>query len=133
MKKFKYINLFWILFLFCIVDAGSKYLKPVKDLMGDIEVFINFLDWALPALAVIAFFYLIVVYIYNKTSGRNVSVRGGGIFWSIVALAVLFGLYGFIQLIAALFGINIETQQRPVIGDVPPVTIPNPPVIIPKK
>ena len=118
------------LFLFSAVTlpgfafAASPFLKPVKDVLGDLEIFINFLNWALPALAVVMFFLLVMVFVAGKAGIHLpfLHAEGGkGIFWSLVALAVMFALYGLIQLIGALFGIDTNRAKTITAPSLPQV------------
>ena len=101
------------------VFAASPFLKPVKDLLGDLEIFIQFLNWALPALGILVFFLLIIVYIADKmgfnlgftlASGTKMG-KGGNLVWAMVALACMFAVYGLIQLIGALFGVDTNRAK----------------------
>lgn len=112
------------------VYAASPFLKPVKDLLGDLEIFIQFLNWALPALAVLVFFVLIVIYIAGKmgfapfgfkikpAAGSN---QGKTIFWALVGLAVMFAVYGLIQLIGALVGVDTNRAKTITAPSLPQV------------
>lgn len=78
--------------------------------MGEIEIFINFLNWILPALGVIAFMVGLPVFIiWYLISGRK---RHSGMWMAkravlaFVAFIGIFIIYGVIQLIGALFGID---------------------------
>ena len=99
--------------------AASPFLKPVKDLLGDLEIFINFLNWALPALAVIVFFILVIVFIYQKVRGTNADPKN--LLWGIVGLAVLFTVYGLIQLLGALVGIDTNRAKTITAPSLPQV------------
>ncbi len=108
--------------------AASPFLKPVKDVLGDVEIFINFLNWALPALAVLIFFFLVIAFIAGKmglkipgVGGGDHGVSGKAIFWSLVALAVMFALYGLIQLVGALFGIDTNRAKTITAPSLPQV------------
>ncbi len=108
------------------VFAASPFLKPVKDVLGDIEIFINFLNWALPALGVIVFFLLVIAFILGKMHmthliGMEHGPDGKALFWSVVALAVLFAVYGLIQLIGALFGIDTNRAKTITAPSLPQV------------
>ena len=97
-----------------VTFAASPFLKPVKDILGDLEIFINFLNWALPALGVLVFFILIVVYILNKTGIYKIgddAKMGRNIMYALFGLAVMFAVYGLIQLIGALFGIDTNRAK----------------------
>lgn len=105
--------------------AASPFLKPVKDVLGDLEIFINFLNWALPALAVIMFFLLVVVFVAGKAGVHlpflHAENQGKGIFFSLVALAVLFAVYGLVQLMGALFGIDTNRAKTITAPSLPQV------------
>ena len=108
--------------------AASPFLKPVKDLLGDLEIFIQFLNWALPALGLLVFFILIVLFIMSKAGytgnvlGFNLKKVGGwNIFYAIVGLAVMFAVYGMIQLIGALFGVDTNRAKTITAPSLPQV------------
>jgi hypothetical protein len=105
--------------------AASPFLKPVKDVLGDFEIFINFLNWALPALAVIMFFLLVMVYVAGKAGvhipGIHAENQGKGLLLAIVALAVMFSIYGLVQLLGALFGIDTNRAKTITAPSLPQV------------
>lgn len=108
-----------------VTFAASPFLKPVKDILGDLEIFINFLNWALPALGLLVFFALIIFYIIGKIKGGPVlglEVKSGSsIFYAIVGLAVMFAVYGLIQLIGALFGVDTNRAKTITAPSLPQV------------
>lgn len=126
MKNF-YTKLFLALGLLvpAITYANSPFLKPIKDLLGDLEIFIQFLNWALPALGVLVFFVLIVFYVMSKTGlgGEKIKVVGGGkgVFWALIGLAVLFAVYGLIQLLGALVGVDTNRAKTITAPSLPQV------------
>ena len=102
--------------------AASPFLKPVKDLLGDLEIFINFLNWALPALGVLVFFIVVVVFILNKMGFKQFGeVQGKNLFYALVGLAVLFTVYGLIQLLGAVFGIDTNRAKTITAPSLPQV------------
>jgi hypothetical protein len=108
--------------------AASPFLKPVKDVLGDLEIFINFLNWALPALGVLLFFLLVIVFIAGKMGlhipglhAGDGGVSGTKLLWAVVALAVMFAVYGLIQLIGALFGIDTNRAKTITAPSLPQV------------
>lgn len=108
------------------VYAASPFLKPVKDLLGDLEIFIQFLNWALPALGILAFFLLIIAFIAMKMH-LNIGLKldetkaGRQIFYALVALAVMFAVYGLIQLIGALVGVDTNRAKTITAPSLPQV------------
>lgn len=107
------------------VFAASPFLKPVKDVLGDAEIFINFLNWALPALGVVAFFMVVLFYIVGKMRGAplfGMEVKSGSnLFYALVGLAVLFSVYGLIQLLGALFGVDTNRAKTITAPSLPQV------------
>lgn len=106
--------------------AASPFLKPVKDLLGDLEIFIQFLNWALPALGILVFFLLIVVFIAGKMGlslpgGLKIKTGGWGLWWSLVGLAIMFAVYGLIQLIGALVGVDTNRAKTITAPSLPQV------------
>ncbi len=105
--------------------AASPFLKPVKDLLGDLEIFIRFLNYALPALAVILFFLLIVVYIAGRfglsIGGLKAEDMKGSILPALVGLAILFTVYGLIQLLGALIGVDTNRSKTITAPSLPEV------------
>jgi ABC-type arginine transport system permease subunit len=105
-----------------VTFAASPFLKPVKDVLGDLEIFINFLNWALPALGVLIFFGLVIMFILNKMQITKFgAVSNSGLFAGIVGLAVMFAVYGLIQLIGALFGIDTNRAKTITAPSLPQV------------
>lgn len=108
--------------------AASPFLKPVKDVLGDVEIFINFLNWALPALGVLLFFLLVISFIMGKIGIKFMGLGGGehgmgagNLFWGVVGLAIMFAVYGLIQLIGALFGIDTNRAKTITAPSLPQV------------
>jgi uncharacterized membrane protein YeaQ/YmgE (transglycosylase-associated protein family) len=112
------------------VFAASPFLKPVKDVLGDLEIFIKFLNWALPALGVLLFFLLILGFIGSKFGFTMFGFFGDdakkstNLIWGIVGLACMFAVYGLIQLMGALFGVDtnraktITAPSLPQVGNI---------------
>lgn len=108
------------------VFAASPFLKPVKDVLGDLEIFINFLNWALPALAVLIFFFLVIGFIASKMGWKigifgDEAAKSTNLFWGIVGLAIMFAVYGLIQLMGALFGIDTNRAKTITAPSLPQV------------
>lgn len=103
------------------VFAASPFLKPVKDLLGDLEIFINFLNWALPALGVLIFFFLVIRFVYYRATGEAAKADPMTLVWGVVALAVMFAVYGLIQLLGALFGIDTNRAKTITAPSLPQV------------
>jgi len=108
--------------------AASPFLKPVKDLLGDLEYFIQFLGVALPSLAIIVFFLLVIAYIMKKLGFASMfgivpldKVDGKALLFSIIALAVMVSVYGLIQLIGALFGVDTNRAKTITAPSLPSV------------
>ena len=128
-KKSNNNNLLAKLSLFAVVAvptfalAASPFLKPVKDLLGDVEIFIYFLNWALPAIGVLAFFMVVIVFVLNKMGYEPFSwkVTPSQLFASVVGLAAMFAIYGLIQLMGALFGIDTNRAKTITAPSLPQV------------
>jgi hypothetical protein len=107
------------------VYAASPFLKPIKDLLGDLEIFIQFLNWALPALGILVFFLLIIGFIGSKmgfTFFGMLKVKSGkSIWWGLVGLACMFAVYGLIQLIGALVGVDTNRAKTITAPSLPQV------------
>lgn len=100
----------------------SPFLGPVKQLLGDLEYFISFLNKLLPGLAVIVFFALIIMYIYRRMTGKESGFSSASnIFAALVALAVLFTVYGLINLLASLFGLGTNKDRTITAPSLPQV------------
>lgn len=102
--------------------AASPFLKPVKDLLGDLEIFIKFLNWALPALAVIIFFVVVIIFILNRMGMVKLGeVSKSGLFAALIGLAILFSVYGLIQLLGALVGVDTNRAKTITAPSLPQV------------
>ena len=108
--------------------AASPFLKPIKDLLGDLEIFIQFLNWALPALGILVFFLLVVFFIMAKMGFATVlgiplkkAGKGSALFWGLVGLAVMFAVYGLIQLLGALVGVDTNRAKTITAPSLPQV------------
>lgn len=110
------------------VFAASPFLKPVKDLLGDLEIFIRFLNWALPALGILLFFLLVLGFIGSKFGftmfgffSAEDTKKSTNLIWGIVALACMFAVYGLIQLVGALFGVDTNRAKTITAPSLPQV------------
>jgi len=126
MKKIFYTLSTFLILAPGFVYAASPFLKPVKDLLGDGEIFINFLNWALPAVAVLIFFILVIYFIAGKAHFHLPGMGdhgpdGGALIWGLVGLACLFAVYGLVQLIGALFGIDTNRAKTITAPSLPQV------------
>lgn len=107
--------------------AASPFLKPIKDLLGDLEIFIQFLNWALPALGILVFFLLLVLFLMKKAGFPSIfgmslkKVGGGSIVWGLIGLACMFAVYGLIQLIGALVGVDTNRAKTITAPSLPQV------------
>lgn len=108
-----------------VTFAASPFLKPVKDVLGDVEIFTNFLNWFLPALGVLVFFFLVINFIVGKVRGGpglfGMTTGNSALIWGLVGLAVMFAVYGLIQLIGALFGIDTNRAKTITAPSLPQV------------
>jgi hypothetical protein len=107
--------------------AASPFLKPIKDLLGDLEIFIQFLNWALPALGILVFFMMIIVFIAMKMHFPLFGLKldetkaGRQVFWAMVGLACMFAVYGIIQLLGALVGVDTNRAKTITAPSLPQV------------
>lgn len=126
-KLFEKIFLVGIMLVPGLTFAASPFLKPVKDVLGDVEIFINFLNWALPALAVLVFFFLVIGFIASKMGWKLFGLFGdeakssSNLFWGLLGLAVMFAVYGLVQLLGALFGIDTNRAKTITAPSLPQV------------
>lgn len=109
-------------------SAASPFLKPVKDLLGDLEIFIQFLNWALPALGILIFFLLVTFFIMAKMGFASIfgislkkAGKGSALVWGVVGLACMFAVYGLIQLAGAFVGVDTNRAKTITAPSLPQV------------
>jgi hypothetical protein len=95
---------------FSFAQTQLTYGRPIAEGLASIQYFIQLLNVILPSLAVIIFFWLVVKFIWDKSKGEKGDPKS--LLWGIVALAVLFGVYGLVRLMASFVGVNTDGNTR---------------------
>lgn len=84
-----------------LFNSNSTFASVVADLIS----FINLLVGVLGALALVIFFWGLVKFIYHSDDAHSRQEGRKSILWGLIALFVLFSLYGILQLLnIAFFG-----------------------------
>jgi hypothetical protein len=89
------------------------YGRPIVEALSTVQVIFGILNVLLPAAGVLLFFWLVISFIWNRMKG-NTEKGGssGNLIWGIIALAVIFGVYGLVRLTASFVGVNTDGSTR---------------------
>ena len=140
MKKFSTILavIFTSLAMFPLIasaQTGGTVAAGIGTLNGLIQLLtttvVKSLATLLLSLALLAFFWGIVEYIWGKRQGNGDKVKAGNEFmtWGLIALFVMFSVYGIIKLAQNILGMpNVTTIEIPNITFGGGSNNPNPPV-----
>lgn len=125
MKKFSTISavIFTSLAMFPLIasaQTGPSVAAGIGTLNGLIQLLtttvVKSLATLLLSLALLAFFWGIVEYIWGKRQGNGDKVKAGNEFmtWGLIALFVMFSVYGIIKLAQNILGMpNVTTIEIP--------------------
>jgi len=81
---------------------------------GVVDVLVSLINMAIPVLAGLAvaiFFWGVVRYIYHEGDPHSKSQDKTIMMWGIIALFVLFSLWGILRLLSDSFGITTPTER----------------------
>jgi hypothetical protein len=95
------------------------YGRPIVEALSTVQLIMNILNILLPAAAVLVFFWLVIKFIWNKSQGKDTDASS--LLWGIIALAVIFGVYGLVRLTASLVGVNTDGSTRITAPSLPQV------------
>lgn len=98
------------------------YGRPIVEALSTVQLIMNILNILLPAAAVLVFFWLVIQFIWNRMKG-NTDKQGSSanLVWGIIALAVIFGVYGLVRLTASFVGVNTDGSTRITAPSLPQV------------
>lgn len=82
-------------------------IMSLSSLAQSIISFVDLLVWVLSSLAIVIFFIGLVRYIAHGADSHAHQQARESIMWSLVALFVLFSIWGILQLLTATFFGNI--------------------------
>jgi hypothetical protein len=97
------------------------YGRPIIEALSTVQLIFNILNVLLPALAVLLFFWLVISFIWKKTQGTAKAEDNASLVWGIIALAVIFGVYGLVRLTASFVGVNTDGSTRITAPSLPQV------------
>lgn len=86
------------------------YGRPIVEALSTVQIIMNILNVLLPAAAVLIFFWLVIKFIWDRSKGKE--TNASGLLWGIIALAVIFGVYGLVRLTASFVGVNTDGSTR---------------------
>lgn len=92
------------------VFAHADNLRDVVVKIGDI---INLIIPLMVAIALIAFFYGLIIYLFSQGNEENKGKGKGIMLWGIVALFVMVSIWGIVRVIADTFNIQQGTTITP--------------------
>ncbi len=92
-----------------VIAAAANF----DTLINDVSVWVRILTGILASLALLAFFWGLVKYIWaagnseSKESGKKIMVGG------VIALFVLFSVFGIVRFLQSTFGVGGNNDMRP--------------------
>jgi hypothetical protein len=87
-----------------VLVSAQQYGAPVVQSLGVVSQIVGVLYGLMPVVAVLAFFTGVAWYVWKKMRGEEVGNKV--LLWGVVALAVLFSLYGLIRVLQQVVGAN---------------------------
>jgi len=109
----KYTNLLILAFLFLPVTASAYGLQDVIRDVGEMILMLTILAMGV---ATLVFFWGLVKFIINTGSGSEAEQAKGIMFWGIIALFVMFSVWGLVRLLQSTFQLN-NSSQAPGVPD----------------
>jgi hypothetical protein len=97
------------------------YGRPIVEALSTVQLIFNILNVLLPAAAVLIFFWLVITFIWKKMGNGDGKADAGSLLWGIIALAVIFGVYGLVRLTASFVGVNTDGSTRITAPSLPQV------------
>lgn len=98
-----------------------KYGQPFVEAFGTANVLLQMATYFLYGLGVVTFLYLVIKFIWAKANGKDTD--SSSLIWGIIALAVMFGVYGLIRLTASIVGVNTDGSTKITAPSLPQVQI----------
>ena len=102
----KWTFLFGSAFFLAPAVAFAQQLQGIRGLLNSVVGIVNVLIPLAMALAVLAFFWGLVKYIFNASDAAKTKEGKTLMIWGVIALAVMVGIWGIIQFIAGNLGIS---------------------------
>ncbi len=102
-----------------MAQGQLTYGRPIVEAAGTVQYLISLLSIIIPSAAVVVFFFLVFLFIWKKVRGEEDKNGGKNLLWGVVALTVLFGLYGLIRLFGSVVGVNTDGSTRIVAPSLP--------------
>jgi hypothetical protein len=93
-----------------MAQAQLTYGRPLVEGLTTVQYLIQLLNIILPSAAVILFFFLVAKFIWSKIFGGD--TKPTTLLWGLVALAILFGVYGLVRLLGSFVGVNTDGSAR---------------------
>jgi uncharacterized membrane protein len=87
-----------------VLVSAQQYGAPIVQSLGVVSQIVGVLYGLMPVVAVLAFFTGVAWYVWKKMRGEEVDNKV--LVWGVIALAVLFSLYGIIRVLQAVVGAN---------------------------
>jgi hypothetical protein len=101
-----------------IIGQASEITQSAQGLAGDVNGLLNIIIGVLITLAVVVFIFNVIRFILSKNEEDKKSARSY-LLWSIIAIAVILGIFGIAKLILGTVGIDGNNLQQSDIPTVP--------------
>ena len=123
MKKFISSTALFLLPLAVFAQQSTTQTTGLDSLLGKITNFMGKLFPIAVGIAVLAFFYEIIMFIYNKDNPDKKASFQKGILMSLVAIFVMLAFFGIIRVIANTIGIQDTLGAGIDTGSIPSVDL----------
>lgn len=92
---------------FEMLTGSTTAHDSMLNLFGEIEIFINFLNWVAPALLVITFFTYLIRWVLAEDKSITQKVSAGGVWRSLLAMFLLFNIYAVLSTLMYISNISV--------------------------
>lgn len=95
-------------------------MTTIQTLIQSFGALVNMLGPIVAALALLLFFWGLVRFIFNSKDGADMNEAKGAMFWGVIALFVLFSVFGLIRVLQGTFGLTpgmTNSIEPPMVGN----------------
>lgn len=110
MKKYTYIKASIVsLFVPAITFAATR--KTLKDILGEVVVYLDLALKVLMGLAVLYFVWTIIQYFISPSSSEKRKEAGSYVLYSVIGFFVIISFWGIVNVLTATFNLDRAAPQ----------------------
>ncbi len=94
-----------------MTNSFKEFINSISDLIG------NTISGLLLTLAVAAFFWIVVKFVFNRSKGNANGLEDAKnqLLWGVIGIFVMFSIWGIVTFLQSGFGFTQNTIQAPTI------------------